>query len=224
MTKILIAEDDRNILAGLVDMLKMDGYSTVIARDGEAALKQVKDRNPSLLILDVMLPKMSGFEVCKKLKESGSSVPIIILSAQGEEADKVLGLELGADDYVTKPFSPRELLVRIKAVLRRSNQTTKVQESYEFANIRVDFKRFQMFKNGKEVKLTSAEFKILKLLLANKGEPVSRHTILGDIWNSEVTTRTVDTHIWNLREKMEKNPSNPKHIITVHRIGYKFLE
>ena len=224
MYKILIAEDDRNILAGLIDNLKMDGYSTVIARDGEAALKQVKDRNPDLLILDVMLPKLSGFEVCKKLKELGSSIPIIILSAKGDEADKVLGLELGADDYVTKPFSPRELLVRIKAVLRRSNQTARVPEAYEFANIRVDFKRFQMFKDGNEIKLTSAEFKILKLLLASKGEPVSRHTILGDIWNSEVTTRTVDTHIWNLREKMEKNPSNPKHIITVHRIGYKFVE
>ena len=224
MNKILIAEDDRNILAGLVDMLKMDGYATVIARDGDAALKQVKDRDPDLLILDIMLPKLNGFEVCKKLKEQGSAVPIIILSAQGEEADKVLGLELGADDYVTKPFSPRELLVRIKAVLRRSSQTARVEETYEFSNIKVDFKRFQMFKDGTEVKLTSAEFKILKLLLANKGEPVSRHTILGDIWNSEVTTRTVDTHIWNLREKMEKDPANPKHIITVHRIGYKFVE
>jgi len=223
MNKILIAEDDRNILAGLVDMLKMDGYLTVIARDGDAALKQVKDRDPDLLILDIMLPKLNGFEVCKKLKEQGSSVPIIILSAQGEEADKVLGLELGADDYVTKPFSPRELLVRIKAVLRRS-QTTRVEEIYEFSNIKVDFKRFQMFKDGNEVKLTSAEFKILKLLLASKGEPVSRHTILGDIWNSEVTTRTVDTHIWNLREKIEENPSDPKHIITVHRIGYKFVD
>lgn len=224
MSKILIAEDDRNILAGLVDMLKMDGHSTVIARDGDAALKQVKERNPNLLILDVMLPKLNGFEVCKRLKEQGSTVPIIILSAQGEEADKVLGLELGADDYVTKPFSPRELLVRIKAVLRRSTQTTRAEEVYEFANIKVDFKRFQMFKDGNEVKMTSAEFKILKLLLANKGEPISRHTILGDIWNSEVTTRTVDTHIWNLREKMEKDPAKPKHIITVHRIGYKFVE
>jgi DNA-binding response OmpR family regulator len=224
MNKILIAEDDRNILAGLVDILKMDGYTTVIARDGEAALKQVKDREPDLLILDVMLPKMNGFEVCKRLKEQGNTVPIIILSAQGEEADKVLGLELGADDYVTKPFSPRELLVRIKAVLRRGSQASKTPEAYEFSNIRVDFKRFQVFKDDDEVKLTSAEFKILKLLLSNKGEPVSRHTILGDIWNSEVTTRTVDTHIWSLREKMEKDPANPKHIITVHRIGYKFVE
>jgi DNA-binding response OmpR family regulator len=224
MSKILIAEDDKNILAGLVDILKMDGHATVIARDGETALKQVKDRKPDLIILDVMLPKLSGFEVCKKLKAEESRIPIIILSAQSEEADKVLGLELGADDYVTKPFSPRELLVRIKAVLRRSSQKAKVEDIYDFDHIKVNFKRFQVFKNGEEVKLTSAEFRILKLLLANKGEPVSRHTILGDIWNSEVTTRTVDTHIWNLREKLERDPSDPKHIITVHRIGYKFVE
>ena len=224
MHKILIAEDDKNILAGLVDILKMEGYATVIARDGEAAIKQVKERGPDLLILDVMLPRLNGFEVCKRLKKEGSTVPIIILSAQGEEADKVLGLELGADDYVTKPFSPRELTVRVKAVLRRSNPGTKTEEIYAFDDIKVDFRRFQAFRGGEEVKMTSAEFKILKLLLANKGEPVSRHTILGDIWSSEVTTRTVDTHIWSLREKLEKDPSNPQHIITVHRIGYKFAD
>lgn len=224
MRKILIVEDDKHILAGLVDNLKMEGYATVIARDGEAALKQVKERGPDLIILDVMLPKLSGFEVCKRLKEQGSRVPIVILSAQGEEADKVLGLELGADDYVTKPFSPRELVVRIKAVLRRGGPAAAAEETYEFDNVKVDFRRFQVFKNGEEVKLTGAEFKILKLLLAGRGEPVSRHTILGEIWSSEVTTRTVDTHIWNLREKLEEDPSSPKHIVTVHRIGYKFVE
>ena len=224
MSKILIVEDDKNILAGLVDNIKMEGYSTVIARDGEAAIKQVEDRNPDLIILDVMLPKLNGFEVCKRLKGWGNKTPIIILSAQGDEADKVLGLELGADDYVTKPFSPRELLVRIKAVLRRSSPAAKAENIYEFDRIKVDFKRLQVFKDASEVKLTSAEFKILKLLLASRGEPVSRHTILGDIWSSEVTTRTVDTHIWNLREKLEEDPGDPKHIVTVHRIGYKFVE
>jgi len=224
MTKILVVEDDKNILAGLVDNLKMEGYTVVIARDGEAAIRQVADRNPDLIILDVMLPKLSGFEVCKQLKTQGSTVPIIILSAQGQEADKVLGLELGADDYVSKPFSPRELLVRIKAVLRRSHPSARVEDAYAFGQIKVDFKKFQAFREDKEIKLTEAEFKILKLLLANKGEPVSRHTILGDIWSGEVTTRTVDTHIWNLREKLEKDPSNPAHIITVHRIGYKLVE
>ncbi len=224
MSKILIVEDDKNILAGIADNLKMEGYSTVIARDGEAAIKQVEARKPDLIILDVMLPKLNGFEVCKKLKKGGSTVPIIILSAQGEEADKVLGLELGADDYITKPFSPRELLVRIKAVLRRSSPAAKTEEIYQFDDIKVDFRRFLAFRDGREIRLTTAEFKILKLLLASKGEPVSRHTILGDIWSSEVTTRTVDTHIWNLREKLEEDPSDPKHIVTVHRIGYKFIE
>jgi DNA-binding response OmpR family regulator len=224
MQKILVVEDDKNILAGLVDNLKMEGYATVIARDGETALAQVEERKPDLIILDIMLPKLSGFEVCKKLKRQGSAVPIIILSAQGDEADKILGLELGADDYVTKPFSPRELMVRIKAVLRRSHPSAKVENIYEFDKIKVDFKRYQVFRGDAEVKLTSAEFKILQLLLASKGEPVSRHAILGDIWSNEVTTRTVDTHIWNLREKLEDDPSNPKHIVTVHRIGYKFAE
>jgi DNA-binding response OmpR family regulator len=226
MRKILVVEDDKHILAGLVDNLKMEGYTTIIARDGEAALKQVKERAPDLVILDVMLPKLNGFEVCKRLKSGGSNVPIIILSAQGEEADKVLGLELGADDYVTKPFSPRELVVRIKAVLRRAGARVggTADEVFEFDEMKVDFKCFQVFKKGREVKLTSAEFKILKLLLINKGEPVSRHTILGDIWSADVTTRTVDTHIWNLREKLEDDPGNPKHIMTVHRIGYKFVE
>ena len=224
MFKILIVEDDKNILAGLVDNLKMAGYVTIIARDGEVALRQVEERHPDLIILDIMLPKLNGFEVCKRLKWKGNTTPIIILSAQGDEADKVLGLELGADDYVTKPFSPREFMVRIKAVLRRSRPTTVVEDTYEFNRVKVDFKRFQVFKDKEEVKLTSAEFKILKLLLAGRGEPVSRHTILGDIWSSDVTTRTVDTHIWNLREKLEEDPSNPKHIVTVHRIGYKFVE
>ena len=224
MFKILIVEDDKNILAGLVDNLKMAGYATVIARDGESALKQVEERHPDLIVLDIMLPKLNGFEVCKRLKSQGNTTPIIILSAQGDEADKILGLELGADDYITKPFSPKEFLVRIKAVLRRSKPVKAHQDTYEFNRIRIDFKRFQVFKDGSEVKLTSAEFKILKLLLSSKGEPVSRHTILGDIWNSEVTTRTVDTHIWSLREKLEDDPSDPKHIVTVHRIGYKFVE
>ncbi|MCK4882412.1 MAG: response regulator transcription factor [Candidatus Omnitrophica bacterium] len=224
MSKILIVEDDKNILAGLVDNLKMAGYTTVIARDGETALKQAEERKPNLIILDIMLPKLNGFEVCKRLKSRGSRVPIIILSAQSDEADKVLGLEIGADDYVTKPFSPKELLVRIKAVLRRSRPVATVEDTYGFDDVRVDFKRFQVFRDGSEVKLTSAEFKIFKLLLASKGEPVSRHTILGDIWSTEVTTRTVDTHIWSLREKLEDDPSDPKHIVTVHRIGYKFVE
>jgi len=229
MPKILIVEDDKHILAGLVDNLEMEGYKTVLARDGKEALAQVKERSPDLIILDVMLPKLTGFDVCKELRKAGKNIPIIILSARAEESDKVLGLELGADDYVTKPFSPRELLMRVRAVLRRAETGGKVEDIYTFGDVTVDFKKFQVFKqrsekNG-EVKLTAAEFKILKLLIGASGEPVSRHKILADIWTDEdVTTRTVDTHIWNLREKLEDDPANPKHIVTVHRIGYKFVE
>lgn len=225
MKKVLVVEDDKNILAGLVDNLTMEGYKALIARDGKEALKKAKDTMPDLIILDIMLPKMDGFEVCKELKKEGHDTPIIILSARGQEADKVLGLELGADDYVTKPFSPRELLVRVKAVLRRANRPLSTGQAYQFDDLKIDFKRYQAFKKDKEVKLTAAEFKILKLLITSINEPVSRHAILSEIWTSEeVTTRTVDTHIWSLREKLEDDPSKPRRIVTVHRIGYKFVE
>ena len=222
--KILVVEDDKNILTGLVDNLIIEGYRPIIAKDGNEALKQAKEKKPDLIILDIMLPKLNGFEVCKQLKAGGLNIPIIILSARGQETDKVLGLELGADDYVTKPFSPRELLVRVKTILRRVAAPVKVEDSYQFDNVRVDFKRYQVFKGEKEVKLTAAEFKILKLLVANRNEPVSRHKMLSEIWTAEeVTTRTVDTHIWNLREKLEAIPAKPTRIVTVHRIGYKFV-
>jgi len=224
MYKILIVEDDNNILTGLVDNLAMEGYQTIIARDGKTALKQAEERSPDLIILDIMLPKLNGFEVCKELKLKGITTPIIIISARAQEADKVLGLELGADDYVTKPFSPLELMVRVKAVLRRVHSPVEIEDVCTFGETKVDFKRFQAFKKDTEVKLTAAEFKVLKLLISNKDMPVSRHKILSEIWTSdEVTTRTVDTHIWHLREKLEGDPGNPKHIITVHRIGYKFV-
>jgi len=224
MHKILVVEDDRNILKGLVDNLEMEGYKVVTAPDGEAALRKAKEAAPDLVILDIMMPKMNGFEVCKQLKAKGSTVPIIILSAKAQEADKVLGLELGADDYMTNPFSPRELLVRVKAVLRRAGAAAKVKDVYDLGGARIDFNKYLIYKGSKEEKLTAAEHKILKLLIANTGEPVSRHTILAEIWGEDVTSRTVDTHIWSLREKMEEDPGKPKHIITVHRIGYKFVE
>jgi len=225
MAKILIVEDDKHILTGLVDGLTMEGYKTVIARDGKDALAQVKEKMPDLVILDIMLPSLNGFEVCKEIRKSGANIPIIILSAKAQEADKVLGLELGADDYITKPFSPRELMVRVKAVLRRAETAARGEDSFEFADVKVDFKKYQVFKGAKEVRLTAAEFKILKLFITSRGEPVSRHRILSEIWTDEdVTTRTVDTHIWNLREKLERNPGKPEHILTVHRIGYKFVE
>ncbi len=223
MPKILIVEDDKHILTGLVDNLEMEGYKTVIARDGREALAQAKDKGPDLIILDIMLPKLSGFEVCKQLKAQGVTTPIIILSAKAQETDKVLGLELGADDYITKPFSPRELLVRVKAVLRRANTPAGTLDAYKAADLQIDFKKYKVIRKNKEFSLTAAEAKILKILIANKDEPVSRHKLLSEIWTSEeVTTRTVDTHIWSLREKVEEKPADPKHIITVHRIGYKW--
>jgi len=225
MSKILIVEDDPNIAIGLVDNLQMEGYEAVIAANGEEALKKAREENPDLIILDIMLPKLSGFDVCRQLKMDKNRTPVIILSALGQESDKVMGLELGADDYVTKPFSPRELIVRIKAVLRRAQGAKGAAlESYAFDNVQVDFKKYQVLKNGQEVKFTSAEFKILKILLVSEGEPVSRHAILAEIWSEDVTTRTVDTHIWNIREKLEDDPKNPRHIITVHRVGYKFVK
>ncbi|MDO8525198.1 MAG: response regulator transcription factor [Candidatus Omnitrophota bacterium] len=267
MPKILIVEDDKHILTGLVDNLTMEGYKTIIARDGREALAQAKDKSPDLIILDIMLPKLNGLEVCKELRARGMNIPIIILSARAQESDKILGLELGADDYVTKPFSPRELLTRVKAVLRRIETAGKVEDIFSFGDVTVDFKKFQAFKKGKEgkiggekgteekglssrdpealdsssrggaagadeaisnkrveINLTAGECKILKLLISSLGEPVSRHKILAEIWTDEnVTTRTVDTHICNLRDKLEDDPANPKHIITVHRIGYKFV-
>lgn len=223
MHKILVVEDDKHILAGVVDNLEAEGYKTITAQDGQTAIKQVEEKNPDLIILDIMLPKLSGFDVCKELKKQGINTPIIILSARAQESDKVLGLELGADDYVTKPFSPRELIVRVKAVLRRTTMQSTVEDVLEFDDIKIDFKRYQILKKNKELKCTAAEFKILKLLVTYKNEPISRHKILSEIWSGEVTTRTIDTHIWSLREKLEENPSNPKHIITVHRIGYKFV-
>ncbi|MBN2453758.1 MAG: response regulator transcription factor [Candidatus Omnitrophica bacterium] len=224
MYKILIVEDDKNIMTGLIDNLELEGYKTIIARDGKEALRQAKEKGPDLILLDIMLPRLNGFEVCKELKLQGIKAPVIILSARAQEADKVLGLELGADDYITKPFSPRELVVRVKAVLRRMENSQKVEDIYEFDGIKIDFGKYAIFKGDEEIKLTAAEQKILKLLVANRGEPVSRHTILAQIWTSEeVTTRTVDTHIWSLREKIEKDPAKPAHIITVHRVGYKFV-
>jgi two-component system alkaline phosphatase synthesis response regulator PhoP len=224
MHKILIVEDDRNIMTGLVDNLEPEGYSVIMARDGEEALKQAKEKAPDLIILDIMLPKLNGFEVCKELKRQGSKAPIIILSARAQETDKVLGLELGADDYITKPFSPRELVVRVKAVLRRTASGSQAADLCEFDGIKIDFRKYMIFKDGKEIPLTAAECKILKMLVSGRGEPVSRHTLLAQIWtDGKVTTRTVDTHIWSLREKIEKDPGVPAHILTVHRVGYKFV-
>lgn len=220
MSTILVIEDDPSILTGLVDNLTMEGYQTLTASDGKTGVQLAEEGRPDLIILDVMIPGMDGFEVCRRLREKGIKIPVIILSALAQSSDKVLGLELGADDYVSKPFSPHELMMRIKAVLRRT--TTPEPEVVTFGNLKFDFPRYEVTKNGQPVKLTANEFTILKLLVHHLGEPVSRHKILSAIWGEGITSRTIDTHIWNLREKLEDDPSKPVHIVTVQRIGYKF--
>lgn len=221
MSKILVVEDDNSIRTGLVDNLTMQGYQVVNAPDGETGLKLAKDSEPDLIILDIMMPGMGGFEFCRQLRSQSLHVPVIILSARGAESDKVLGLELGADDYVSKPFSPHELMMRVKAVLRRTHAPEP--EVVEFSGIRLNFLKYEVTKRGKPVKLTANEFAILKLLVQNADQPVSRHKLISLIWGEGVVSRTIDTHIWKLREGLEDNPSKPKHIITVHRIGYKFV-
>ncbi|MBI4374594.1 MAG: response regulator transcription factor [Deltaproteobacteria bacterium] len=221
MATILVIEDDQSILTGVADNLTMEGYQTLTASDGKTGFRLAEEARPDLIILDVTMPGMDGFEVCRRLREKLIKIPIIILSARGQESDKVLGLELGADDYVSKPFSPLELIVRIKAILRRT--MTPEPTVVNFGDLTLDFSKYEVTKNGKEVKLTPNEFTILKLLVHHLGEPVSRHKILSVIWGKGVTSRTVDTHIWNLREKLEDDPSEPKRVVTVQRIGYKFV-
>ncbi|MBI2340746.1 MAG: response regulator transcription factor [Deltaproteobacteria bacterium] len=221
MSTILIIEDDESILTGLVDNLSMEGYRTRTARDGKAGLQMAEEGGADLIILDIMMPGMDGFQICRHLRGKGNRTPIIVLSARGQEADKVLGLELGADDYITKPFSPQELMMRVKAVLRRTSAPEP--EAVAFGNLKFDFKRYEVTKEEKLLKLTANEFTILKLLVRTPEQPVSRHKILAEIWGEGANSRTVDTHIWSLREKLEDDPSHPVHIVTVQRIGYKFV-
>lgn len=223
MPSILVIEDDLHILTGLVDNLEMEGYKTRTATDGRLGLKLALETRPDLLLLDVMLPGVDGLEICRQIRRRGLRTPIIILSARGQEFDKVLGLELGADDYISKPFSPKELLMRVRAILRRATHDESELKTVEFGNVRVHFTKYEVLKGQKPVKLTADEFTVLRLLAANAGEPVSRHKIMGEIWGEGVASRTVDTHIWSLREKLEDNPGKPVHIITVHRIGYKLV-
>jgi two-component system alkaline phosphatase synthesis response regulator PhoP len=224
--RILIIEDDESILMGLEDDLKLEGYAVCTARDGVAGLSLAKERRHDLIILDIMLPGMNGFDVCKELRQRGIATPILMLTARGREADKVLGLELGADDYVTKPFSPRELLARIKAILRRVEETRQGDERAQFGDVEVDFKKYEVKKGNRPVYLTSLEFALLRLLVNHKGEVLSRDTILDGVWgkNVFVDNRTVDTHVAHLRKKLEDDPAAPKHIEGVRGIGYKFRE
>ena len=223
MTRILIVEDEPNMVAGLRDNFEYEGYEVLTASDGAEGLGRALNDAPDLVILDVMMPKMSGLDVCKQLKAKRPSMPVIMLTARGQEVDKVVGLELGADDYVTKPFSIRELLARIKAVLRRAHGVP--QERYAFGDIAVNLRTCQVTRAGKPVEFSAKEFDLLKFFLCHPGEALSRDRLLEKVWgyNSFPTTRTVDAHIVHLRQKLEARPEEPRFILTVHGVGYKFV-
>jgi two-component system alkaline phosphatase synthesis response regulator PhoP len=223
--KILVVEDDRAILDGLRAALAVEGYEVECVRDGRAGLDRARAGAPALLILDIMLPGMSGFEVAKKLRDEGRALPIILLTARSEENDRVLGLELGADDYVTKPFSVRELLARVRSILRRTRPGgAKRAPLYQFGDVTVDFKRQAVKKGGRPVELSAREFRILSYFIDHAGEMLSREQLLNDIWGYGAfpTTRTVDNHILRLRKKIEDEPDSPRYILTQRGAGYLF--
>jgi DNA-binding response OmpR family regulator len=223
VTTILVIEDDPAILRGLNLSLRMERYEVLTATDGEAGYRLARDRKPDLLILDLMLPKIGGFEVCRRLRAEGFTAPILMLTARSEEADRVLGLDLGADDYVTKPFSVNELTARVRAHLRRMQTHEALPDDVRFDDVVVDFRRYEVLKNGKAVELTRKEFGVLRLLAAKAGDVVKRDDLLIQVWGYESFsgTRTVDNHIASLRAKLESDPANPRRLITVHGVGYK---
>ena len=225
--KILVIEDEPGILLSLKDELESEGYVVYEAEDGEKGLAITKQQKPDLIILDIMLPIIDGYEVCKKLRMERDTTPIIMLTVKDKEIDRVLGLELGADDYVTKPFSLRELMARVKAIFRRTEERAKDLASYSFGQVELDFKKYEAKKKGKKLELTPLEFQMLKLFIQKKEQVLSREDFLDKIWgedNVSVSFRTVDSHIANIRKKMEDDPSNPKHIISIRGIGYKFID
>ena len=223
--RILIVEDEPAMVAGLRDNFEYEGYEVISAADGAEGLERALTDNPDLVVLDVMMPRMSGIDVCKQLKAKRPAVPIIMLTARGQEIDKVVGLELGADDYVTKPFSIRELMARVKAVLRRVSPQAPAPEVYRFSDIEVNVRGNEVRRAGATVELSAKEFALLAYFVAHPAETLSRDRLLDAVWGYEnyPNTRTVDTHIVHLRQKLEPNPEEPKFILTVHGSGYKFV-
>jgi two-component system alkaline phosphatase synthesis response regulator PhoP len=224
MPKILIVEDEPKMVAGLRDNFEFEGYEVLSAHDGVEGLERALSTSPDLIVLDVMMPKMSGLDVCRRLKAKRPSIPIIMLTARGQEVDKVVGLELGADDYVTKPFSIRELLARVKAVLRRSHTLPQDQDRYSFGDVEVDMHTCRVTRDGKPLDFTAKEFELLKYFLCHPAENLSRERLLDEVWGYEVQTnsRTVDAHLVRLRQKLEPVPEQPRFFLTVHGTGYKF--
>lgn len=225
MSVILVVEDDPAILRGLADNLRYESYDVLTATDGESGLRLIGEKKPDLVILDLMLPKLSGYEVCRKLRAQGVATPILMLTARNEEADRVLGLDLGADDYVTKPFSIRELLARVRAVLRRARPPKSLPTEVRFGAVAVNFLSYEARRGSQTIEMTRKEFELLRYLAAHAGQVVSRDELLNEVWGYEKypTTRTVDNHIAGLRAKLERDPAAPEHLKTIHGVGYKFV-
>jgi len=225
MTRILVVEDEPTIAIGLQDDLETEGYEVDVASDGDSAAIKAASGVFDLILLDVMLPGKDGLTVCRELRSAGSRTPIILLTARGQEQDKILGLGLGADDYVTKPFSPRELIARIQAVLRRAARPP-AGKTFQFGDVQVDFTRHEVRRAGRIVELTPAEFKLLRVLIENRGEVLSLDRLLNEGWGKDVflTDRVIYTHVNHLRAKIERDPQSPKHIVSVRGAGYRFDE
>jgi len=225
--KILIVEDNRGIRMSLRDEFESEGYQVLTAENGGDGLKMAKEQNPDLIILDIMLPVMDGYEVCKNLRMEGNHVPIIMLTVKNKEIDKLLGLELGADDYVTKPFSVHELSARVKTIFRRIGEYSMEKHTYTIGEAEIDFKKYEAKKKGKPIDFTPLEFQLLQLLVKNKGVVISRDEILDQVWGEQnvlISLRTIDSHIANIRKKLEEDPANPKHIINIRGVGYKLTD
>jgi DNA-binding response OmpR family regulator len=228
--RVLVAEDDDRIREGLVDTLESEGYEVLQAHDGAAAVELFRRESPDLVLLDVMMPEKSGYDVCREIRGNDERTPIIMLTAKGEEVDKVVGLQLGADDYVTKPFGIHELLARVTAALRRGNLSaeaddeTPVPEVFEFGIVQINRKTYRCTKNGKTFDLTARELKLLEVFFRHPGEVLSRNDLLNAVWGIDYfgTTRTLDQHIAQLRKKIESNPATPEVLTTVHGVGYRF--
>ena len=226
MKRIIIVEDDKAILRGLVDSFKAEHYNVETSSDGEEGYTLAKRKKCDLILLDVMLPGINGFDICKQLRADGIKTPILMLTGKGEEIDKVMGLELGADDYVTKPFSIKELLARVKALLRRQVDIHTMMTEASFGDVYVDFKKQEASKGKKKLDLSAKEFHLLQYFVEREGDVISRNQLLDDVWGYDAmpTTRTVDNYILSLRKKIETNPSKPKHLLTIHTSGYKFVK
>ena len=226
MGNILIIEDDPATLIGLSDSLKKEGFSVTTSGSGNMGYDKALTGGYDLIILDLMLPEKNGIDICKDLRKNSISTPILMLTGKKEEIDKILGLEIGADDYVTKPFSVRELIARVKAILRRPQEVKSDIDEYSFADVHLNFKGQEAKKGNSKIELSSMEFKVMKYFVRKEGEVIERNKLLDEVWGYEnyPSTRTVDNFILNLRKKIEDDHHNPKHLLTVHRAGYKFVK